>query len=436
MAIGINYATASVALREKLAIAPERQAAAVADLLASLAAAQPPVSEALVLSTCNRTEIVVGGLQLESQVLEWLSNYCAVELAEFIEHVYTHRGRDALEHLIKVASGLDSMVLGEPQIFGQLKSAFAVAREASAIGGELGPVFQQVFAVAKRVRSGTAIGQNPVSVAYAAVALAQRLFSELARAQVLLVGAGATVELVAKHLQDAGTQQITVANRTLDKAHSLANTLGGKAMLLAELPERLNEFDIVISSTASQLPIIGKGMVEQAMKARKHRPMFMVDIAVPRDIEAQVAQLPDAYLYSVDDLQDIIQHNVRLREREADKAHEIIASGVAEYQAWLRTRSATDLVVAYRAATQQLCDEQLDKARQLLANGEPAEQVLDNFARALSRKMMHNPSVAMRDAAAAADEEFLQAARTLFGLVNKDGSYREEPDLADDSETQ
>ncbi|MBT8148611.1 MAG: glutamyl-tRNA reductase, partial [Gammaproteobacteria bacterium] len=207
-------------------------------------------------------------------------------------------------------------------------------------------------------------------------------------------------------------------------------------MLLAEIPERLAEFDIVISSTASQLPIIGKGMVEQAMKARKHRPMFMVDIAVPRDIEAQVEQLPDAYLYSVDDLKDIIEHNVRLREREADKAHEIIASGVADYQAWLRTRSASDLVVAYRDATQQLCDEQLQKARQLLANGEPAEQVLDNFARALSRKMMHNPSVAMRDAAAAADQVLLDAARTLFGLADTDNAHRAEPETRDDSATE
>ena len=417
MAIGINYATASVALREKLAIAPEAQPAAVAELAERLAdAGAQSTGEALILSTCNRTEIVVGGLQVETVVLEWLANYCDVALGDFIEHVYTHRGRDALSHLIRVASGLDSMVLGEPQIFGQMKSAFAVSRQADALAGELGPAFQHVFTVAKKVRSGTAIGQNPVSVAYAAVAMAQRLFSDLAQAHVLLVGAGATIELVARHLQDAGAAQITVANRTLDRAYELATTLGSKAMLLAEVPERLADFDIVISSTASQLPIIGKGMVEQAMKARKRKPMFMVDIAVPRDIESQVAELPDAYLYSVDDLKDIIDQNVKLREQEADKAQEIIVQGVEQYQSWVRARGASDLVVAYRDAAQLLCDEQLLKARQMLANGEPADTVLEVFARGLARKMMHTPSVEMRNAAAIEDKAMLAAARKLFGL--------------------
>ncbi|MDB4431434.1 glutamyl-tRNA reductase [Pseudomonadales bacterium] len=417
MAIGINYATASVALREKLAIAPEAQAAAVVELAAQLtAAAGDSTGEALILSTCNRTEIVVGGLQVESVVLEWLATYCGVARAEFIEHVYTHRGRDALNHLIRVASGLDSMVLGEPQIFGQMKSAFAVSRGVNALGAELGPALEHVFAVAKKVRSGTAIGENPVSVAYAAVAMAQRLFSELAQARVLLVGAGATIELVAKHMRDAGADQITVANRTLEKAHILASALGSRAMLLAELPENLSDFDIVITSTASQLPIIGKGMVEQAMKARKHKPMFMVDIAVPRDIEPQVAELPDAYLYSVDDLKGIIDQNVKLRQEEAGKAQEIIAGGVEQYQSWVRSRDASDLVVAYRDATQIMCDEQLHKARQLLASGESPEAVLESFARSLARKMMHTPTVEMRNAAAAADKNLLDAARILFDL--------------------
>jgi glutamyl-tRNA reductase len=411
MAIGINYATASVALREKLAIAPEAQAAAVVELAAQLtAAAGDSTGEALILSTCNRTEIVVGGLQVESVVLEWLATYCGVARAEFIEHVYTHRGRDALNHLIRVASGLDSMVLGEPQIFGQMKSAFAVSRGVNALGAELGPALEHVFAVAKKVRSGTAIGENPVSVAYAAVAMAQRLFSELAQARVLLVGAGATIELVAKHMRDAGADQITVANRTLEKAHILASALGSRAMLLAELPENLSDFDIVITSTASQLPIIGKGMVEQAMKARKHKPMFMVDI------EPQVAELPDAYLYSVDDLKGIIDQNVKLRQEEAGKAQEIIAGGVEQYQSWVRSRDASDLVVAYRDATQIMCDEQLHKARQLLASGESPEAVLESFARSLARKMMHTPTVEMRNAAAAADKNLLDAARILFDL--------------------
>ncbi|RZV50623.1 MAG: glutamyl-tRNA reductase, partial [Pseudomonadales bacterium] len=316
------------------------------------------------------------------------------------------------------------MVLGEPQILGQLKSAFALANACGAVGLELAPAFRQVFAVAKRVRSGTAIGQNPVSVAFAAVSLAQRLFSDLASARVLLVGAGTTIELAAKHLKETGASQLTVANRTLDRANELAGGLGAHAMLLADLPQRLAEFDIVISSTASQLPLIGKGMVEQAMRERKRKPMFMVDMAVPRDIEAQVAELPDAYLYTVDDLNGIIDQNVRLRENEADKALEIIARGVAHYEVRLRERDIADLVVAYRNNTEALCDEQLKKARQMLAAGGDAEQVLESFSRALARKMMHQPSVAMRAAAAQNDESLLQAARKLFGLGEDDSGQR------------
>ncbi|NNC55045.1 MAG: glutamyl-tRNA reductase, partial [Pseudomonadales bacterium] len=239
---------------------------------------------------------------------------------------------------------------------------------------------------------------------------------------VLLVGAGATIELAAKHMKESGAGQLTVANRTLDRASELASELGAQAMLLADLPQRLAEFDIVISSTASQLPLIGKGMVEQAMRVRKRKPMFMVDIAVPRDIEAQVAELPDAYLYTVDDLNGIVDQNVRLRESEADKAQEIIAQGVAHYEGKLRERDIADLVVAYRNNTEALCDEQLKKARQMLAAGEDAEQVLEGFSRAQERKMMHQPSVAMRAAAAKNDKALLQAARKLFGLADDAGA--------------
>lgn len=427
MAIGINYATASIELRERFAIAPEMQTDAVRNLVARLAdASSPNTGEAVILSTCNRTEIVVGGLQVETTVLEWLASYCGIALQDFIEHVYTHRGRDALDHLIRVGSGLDSMVIGEPQILGQMKSAYAVSRSVNALAGELGPAFQHIFTVAKKVRSKTAIGENPVSVAFAAVAMAQRIFSDLAEADVLLVGAGETIELVARHLQEAGVGSIVVANRTLEKAEALANKLGSRGMLLSALPETLQQFDIVISSTASQLPVIGKGMVEQALKARKRKPVFMVDIAVPRDIEPQVAELEDAYLYSVDDLKDIIDQNVRLREQEADKAAEIITAGVDEYQLQLRSRGASDLVVMYRQATERLCDEELLKARQMLGNNQDAEVVLDAFARALTRKLMHQPSVEMRNAAAVEDEVLLNSARILFGLSEADSSDDEE----------
>ncbi|MFV0278796.1 MAG: glutamyl-tRNA reductase, partial [Parahaliea sp.] len=305
LALGINHQSAAVEVRERVAFAPEQ----VGEALVALCE-QPGVEDALILSTCNRTEIYVqageAGVDeaLAEKLVNWMAGYHHLSVGELRQAAYCHFGFDALEHVVRVASGLDSMILGEPQIFGQLKSAFAVAVDEGVVGAEFNRLFQRVFALAKRVRTDTAIGENPVSVAYAAVDLAGHIFADLSACSALLVGAGETVELVTRHLIEAGIRRITIANRTLGRARDLAQRFGAEAVLLADIPDQLARADIVISSTASQLPILGKGAVERAIKARKHRPMLMVDIAVPRDIEPEVGDLRDVYLYSVDDLRD------------------------------------------------------------------------------------------------------------------------------------
>lgn len=440
LAIGVNHSTAPVELREQLAFAPELMQAALQSLLECLSAKRLADSlanaEAVILSTCNRTELVVSTEHDPEWVIDWLAGFKELARERFNEHIYVHSDQEAVRHLIRVAGGLDSMVLGEPQIFGQMKSSYAVSRQANAIGVELEPTFQYVFSVAKRVRSGTAIGQNPVSVAFAAVTLAQRIFADLGAANVLLIGAGETIELVAQHLLQSGAEKIVVANRTLDRAQILADRLGGTAILLADIPELLVNFDIVISSTASQLPVLGKGAVESALKQRKRRPMFMVDIAVPRDIEQQVSELPDVYLYTVDDLRDIIDHNVQLREAEVDKAAEIIDSGVQEFVHWKRSRTATDLVVSYRDTIQGLRDEELERAKQLLQAGKSPEQALEALARALTQKIMHQPSVAIRDAAGQQNIGLLDSARVLFGLPQSSSVSRQNNDPEPGSESE
>lgn len=424
LAIGINHSTAAIELRERLAFAPELMQSALNNLLEWLvheSTATQAIShhaEAVILSTCNRTELVVNGQHDAQHVLAWLAEFKALPYESFREHIYVYHDQDALRHLIRVAGGLDSMVLGEPQIFGQMKSSYAVSRQASAIGVELEPTFQHIFAVAKKVRSGTAIGKNPVSVAFAAVTLAQRIFADLSTAAVLLIGAGDTIELVAQHLIESGAGSVVVANRTLDRAQALAGRLGAKAIMLSDIPEMLSSFDIVISSTASQLPVLGKGAVESALKQRKRKPMFMVDIAVPRDIEPQVADLPDVYLYSVDDLREIIDHNVRLREAEVDKAADIIEVGVQDFIQWQRSRGATDLVVSYRETIQGLRDDELNRAMQLLRAGKSAEDALESLARSLTKKIMHQPTVEMRNAAGNDNQELLRSAKVLFGITD------------------
>lgn len=418
IALGINHNSAAVEVRERVAFAPEQVGEALVDVCE-----QGQVEEAVILSTCNRTElyaIVPEGFNTADkalQLIDWMANYHHLSVEELRRCAYHFEARQALQHIVQVASGLDSMVLGEPQIFGQLKSAYAVATESGTVGSELGRLFPRLFAIAKRVRTDTAIGENPVSVAYAAVDLARHIFADLHQCNALLVGAGETIELVARHLIEAGVSGIVIANRTLGRARELAQKFGAEAVLLAEIPAQLLDADIVITSTASQLPILGKGAVEQAVKARKHRPMLMVDIAVPRDIEAQVGDLRDVYLYSVDDLREIVEQNMRSRRTEARKADQIIAEGINLYLDDLRSLAAVDVVKDYRRMAEQMREIELQRALRALARGDDPQRIATQLARAITNKLIHAPTTGLRQASADGRQDLLAHARKLLGLA-------------------
>jgi glutamyl-tRNA reductase len=308
------------------------------------------------------------------------------------------------------------MVLGEPQILGQIKSAYSNALNANTIDKCLGRLFQHSFTVAKQVRTDTAIGSSPVSVAFAAVSLAKQIFSDLSQSTALLIGAGETIELTARHLRDNNIGRIIIANRTIERAHTLAEQVNGYAISLSEMPGHLAEADIVISSTASQLPILGKGVVESALKTRKRRPIFMVDIAVPRDIEAEVGDLEDIYLYSVDDLQGIIEENLQSRRDAAEQAEEIIDSQVDHFNAWLRSQDAVPVIRSLRANAEQESQQLVEKALKQLEQGTNAEQVVIDLARTLTNKLLHEPSRQLRQSGFDTDNNLLDAARRLFNI--------------------
>ena len=426
IALGINHNSAAVEVRERVAFAPEQVSEALAD-----ACQAAGVEEVVILYTCNRTElyvIVQPGADLAGKALElidWMANYHHLSAEQLRQSAYHYESREALQHMVQVASGLDSMVLGEPQIFGQLKSAYSVAADAGTVGNELGRLFQRVFSISKRVRTDTAIGENPVSVAYAAVDLAGHIFTDLGQCSALLVGAGETIELVARHLIEAGVHRIVIANRTLGRARELAQQFGAEAVLLAEIPDQLPAADIVITSTASQLPILGKGAVEQAVKARKHRPILMVDIAVPRDIEAQVGELRDVYLYSVDDLREIVDQNLRSRQSEARKADLIIAEGVQLYLDEVRSLGAVDTVREYRQMAEQLREQELQRALRGLARGDDPGQLLAQLARGITNKLIHAPTAGLKQASAEGRQDLLVNARGLLGLQDAAASPAE-----------
>ncbi|WP_243695499.1 glutamyl-tRNA reductase [Rheinheimera sp. D18] len=391
-ALGINHKTAPVALREQVAFAPEQLPEALRELTTLTS-----ISDAVILSTCNRTELYFSGSTAQAeQVIAWLAQFHNVNGNELQPHLYLHQDNAAAEHLMQVASGLDSLVLGEPQIFGQVKQAYSQARNAGTVNPLFERLFQKTFAVAKQVRTDTEIGANAVSVAFAAVSLAKQIFGNLSKVRVLLIGAGETIELVAKHLQEQGAGSLVVANRTYERAVLLAQQFNAAAITLAQVPFQLAEADIVISSTASTLPIVGKGMVEQALKQRKHKPMFLVDLAVPRDIEQQVAELEDAYLYTVDDLQSIVEQNMSNRQQAAEQARSIITVGVAEFSQWLTLQGSVDWVRDYRQRCEQVRAELLAKALNQLSAGQDAEKVLTELSTKLSNRLMHSPTKAIR----------------------------------------
>ena len=412
LALGLNHKTAPVEIRERITFGPDIIVGALRNLAES-----PGVREAVILSTCNRTEIYcAAGETDDEQLSEWLSRFHGLEIETIAPYLYRLCGKESVRHLLKVASGLDSMVLGEPQILGQVKAAYQTANDASTTGKLLGKLFQHTFAVAKQVRTDTHIGHSPVSIAFAAVSLARQIFSDLSKQTALLIGAGETIELAARHLHQHGVGRIIVANRTLERAHTLANQFGGYAIGLTEIPSHLAEADIVISSTASPLPVLGKGTVESALKRRKHQPVFMVDIAVPRDIEPEVANLDDVYLYTVDDLQEVVDENMRSRQEAAEQASEIIDLHTEEFMGWMRSLDAVGMIQDFRRQIESMRDEVLERAMRQLQSGKSPEQALEFLANTLTNKVLHTPSAQLRQAGSNGHAELIEAANTLFQL--------------------
>jgi len=416
LAFGINHKTAPVDIRERVAFEPGQICHALKDLVA-----QPAINEAAIISTCNRTELYCG---LENNdlamIVNWLRKYHELGERDIQPYVYAHPDHDAVRHLLRVASGLDSMVLGEPQILGQMKDAYSAANEAGTLGGLLDRLFQHTFAVAKQVRTDTQIGASPVSIAFAAVSLSKQIFSDLSNHTALLIGAGETIELAARHLHESGIGRMIIANRTIERAHNLAAEFNSYAISLPDIPGHLAEADIVISSTASPLPILGKGSVESALKVRKHRPILMIDIAVPRDIESEVGDLDDIYLYTVDDMQEIIQEGLRSRQEAAEQAEDIIDTQVSHFMNWLESLGAVSTIRAVRDKAQANRDEELERALALLASGKSPEEVLEQFAHRLTNKLIHTPSVQLKQAGYDGRKDMFDVARTIFDIKDSD----------------
>ena len=414
--LGINHRTAPVEVRGQVAFPPEQLARALAELTAL-----EGMHEAAILSTCNRTEIYCTRDDTSVETIaSWLCRFHRLDPGSLQPHLYNYHEAEAVRHILRVAAGLDSMILGEPQILGQMKDCYQQALQANSLDTLVNRLFQHTFSVAKQIRTDTAIGASPVSVAFAAVSLARQIFDKLEEQTALLIGAGETIELTARHLHEQGIGKIVIANRTVARAHDLAAQFNGYGIGLDEIPAHLAEADIVISSTGSPAPLITLDQVRPALKKRKHRPVFMVDIAVPQDIATEVAELDDIYLYTIDDLKQVIEENLRSREEAALQAEEIIDDQVERFMAWLRSRDAVPTVRAYREHAQLLGAKELEKATRQLANGKPPQEVAATLTRNLVRKLTHNPSVNLRNAAADGETGLLEAVRILFHLDSSD----------------
>ncbi len=420
LAIGLNHKTASLDLRERLAVAPER----LVETLHAFRRRVERVPEVAIVSTCNRTELYLGtdtqpAHAAATPSVEWLAEVGGIAAPELREHAYLLEGSEAARHAFRVASGLDSMVLGEPQILGQLKQAVRNAGSAGTLGTTLHQMFQRSFAVAKEVRSSTDIGAHSISMAAAAVRLASGLFEDLSRLKIALVGAGEMIELVAAHFAARSPRSMSVANRTLERGEKLAQRFGAEAMRLAELPQRLAEFDVVISCTASSLPIIGLGAVERAVKARRHRPMFMVDLAVPRDIEPEVGSLADVYLYTVDDLSALVQSAGARRQAAVERAEVIIESGVQGFVRWLDQRDAVPLIQSLQAQAGEWRSAELARAQRMLARGADVDTVLEALSRGLTQKMLHGTLAELH---AASGDERVRLGQTVARLFLRESA--------------
>jgi glutamyl-tRNA reductase len=411
--LGINHQTAPVSLRERVAFSGDSIPAAL-DALRGL----PSVHEVALLSTCNRTELYAVTDDDGSALADWLATH-PDDAGDLHAYLYRHADADAVRHLFRVATGLDSLVLGEPQILGQVKDAWATARASGSLGNQLDRLFQHAFATAKRARTDTRIGANPVSVASTAVRLAQESFARLADSTVLLIGAGETIELAARHLVQAKTRRLLIANRTLAHAQDLATRHGGYALALSELDRHLCEADVVISATAARDPILHKAQVAAALATRRHRPMLLLDLAVPRDIASDVAELKDIFLYTVDDLERAIEDNRRSRREAANEAEAIVELQVARYVETLGASTRTEPLKRLRAHGEAARSDVLAKAKQQLAAGEDPEAVLDFLAHTLTNKLLHAPTIALREAALTGNAELARAATKLFPAVDQ-----------------
>ena len=406
LAVGINHTTAPVALREKVAFPADQlgQAVGAARAWFGRTAASGSADEAAILSTCNRTELYAAS-HLENGVdaaidatARFLADYHKLSYGELRPYLYTLPQDSAVRHAFRVASGLDSMVLGEPQILGQMKDAVRQADAAGGLGTYLHQMFQRTFAVAKEVRSTTEIGAHSVSMAASAVRLSQRLFDTIAEQHVLFIGAGEMIELCATHFAAQNPQTMTIANRTLERGEILAHRLNGHAIRLADLPDQLAKFDIVVSSTASSLPIIGLGLVERAIKARRHKPMFMVDLAVPRDIESEVGQLDDVFLYTIDDLGAVVQTGMENRQAAVAQAEAIIETRVQSFMHWIDSRAVVPLIQNLHETSELMRLTELERARKLLAKGADIDTVLEALSKGLTAKFLHGPQQALNNA--------------------------------------
>jgi len=407
--IGVNHTTAPIEIRENVAFSMDNMREALCDLTVKNA------MEAAILSTCNRTEIYVQSAEAQP-IISWLADYHQLELNHIQPYTYTLANQEAVKHAFRVASGLDSMVLGEAQILGQFKQSVKIAQEAGTLGTNLHKLFQRTFEVAKEVRTNTDIGASSISMAAAAVKLAQRIFGNLSEQKVLFIGAGEMITLCANHFAAQKPKSMTVANRTIERGKHLADSIQAHAILLNDLPERFAEFDIVITCTGSQLPIVGLGMVERAVKARRHHPIFMADLAVPRDIEAEVAQLDDVFLYTVDDLAQVVSDGLENRQEAAVNAEMIVAARVDHFMQWLQKRNSVPTIKALRDQAESMRVAEFEKALKLIQKGESPEKVLEMLSLAITKKFLHAPSHALNQSHGDEHERLEQLLRHIYQI--------------------
>ena len=409
-ALGLNHRTAPLDVRETIAFPPDAMGHALRDLLG-----QPKVKEAAILSTCNRTELYVHGSE-PAPVVRWMEDFHRVPKDSLAPYIYALPRERAITHAFRVASGLDSMILGEPQILGQMKQAVRHAESAGTLGLVLNRLFQRTFAVAKNVRTNTDIGTASISMAAASVKLAERIFPSLSSQRLLLIGAGEMIELTATHFAAKKPRAITIANRTLERGKQLAERFGADAITLNEVPDRLPEFDIVVTCTASSLPILGKGLLERVVKARRHSPIFIVDLAVPRDVEPEAGVLDDVFLYSVDELSNIVKDNLNIRRESVAQAEEMIATQADSFLRWLEGRAVVPTISALHGHHDELRALELERARKLLLSGTPPEQVLELLARGLTNKFLHAPTQALNQAGDAERAELVAMFERIYNI--------------------